>query len=71
MEERNKALKQGKEQFYNSLATVLLEIDLRDVKQMEERSTVLKQGKEQFYNNLATVLQKIDLMRRETNGRKK
>ena len=29
MEERNKALKQGKEQFYDNSATVLLEIDLK------------------------------------------
>ena len=28
MEERSKALKQGKEQFYNIIATVLQEIDL-------------------------------------------
>ena len=28
MEERSEALKQGKEQFYNSLATVLQEIHL-------------------------------------------
>ena len=28
MEERSKALKQGKEQSYNNLATVLQEIDL-------------------------------------------
>ena len=28
MEERSKALKQGKEQFYNNIATVLQEIDL-------------------------------------------
>ena len=28
MEERSKALKQGKEQFHNNLATVLQEIDL-------------------------------------------
>ena len=28
MEERSKALKQGKEQFYNNLATVLQEKDL-------------------------------------------
>ena len=29
MEERSEALKQGKEQLYNNLATVLLEIDLK------------------------------------------
>ena len=29
MEERSKALNQRKEQFYNNLATVLLEIDLK------------------------------------------
>ena len=28
MEERSKALKKGKEQFYNNLSTVLQEIDL-------------------------------------------
>ena len=28
MEERSEALKQGKEQFYNNLATVLQEIEL-------------------------------------------
>ena len=28
MEERSKALKQGKEQFYNNIATVQQEIDL-------------------------------------------
>ena len=29
MEERSEALKQGKEQFYFNLATILLEIDLK------------------------------------------
>ena len=71
MEERNKALKQGKELIYNNLAKVLQEKHLMDVKQMEEGSKALKQGKENFYNNLATVLQEKHLMRRETNGRKK
>ena len=71
MEERREALKQGKEQFYNNLATVLQEIDLRRRETMEEISKALNQRKQQFYNNLATVLQKIDLMRRVTNGRKK
>ena len=42
MEERSKALKQGKEQFNNNLATVLQEKDLMRRKQMEERSKALK-----------------------------
>ena len=71
MEERIKALKQGKEQFYYNLATVLQYIDLMRREEIGRKSKALKQWKEQCYNNLATVLQEIDLMIRETNGRKK
>ena len=71
MEEGSKALKQGKEQFYNNLATVLQYIDLMRREEIGRKSKALKQWKEQCYNNLATVLQEIDLMLRETNGRKK
>ena len=70
MEEGSKALKLGREQSYNNLATVLQEKDLMRREQMEERSKALMQGKEEFYNIIATVLQEIDLMRSETNGRK-
>ena len=73
MEERIKALKQGKEQFYFNLATVLQYIDLMRREEIGRKSKALKQRKEQCYNNLTnltTVLQEIDLMRRETNGRK-
>ena len=45
MKERSKALKQGKEQSYNNLATVLQKKKKLDVKQMEERSKALEQGK--------------------------
>ena len=48
LEEKCKALKQGKEQFYYNLATVLQYIDLM-------RREELKQWKEQCYNNLADV----------------
>ena len=71
MEERIKAFKQGKEQFYYNLATVLQYIDLLRREEIGRKSKALKQWKEQCYNNLATVLQEIDLMLRETNGRKK
>ena len=71
MEERSTALKQGKEQFYYNLATVLQYIDLMRREEIGRKSKALKQWKEQCYNNLATVLQEIDLMLRETNGRKK
>ena len=70
MEERREALKQGKEQFYYNLATVLQYIDLMRREEIGRKSKALKQRKEQCYNNLTTVLQEIDLMRRETNGRK-
>ena len=70
MEERIKALKQEKEQFYYNLATVLQYIDLMRREEIGRKSKALKQRKEQCYNNLTTVLQEIDLMRRETNGRK-
>ena len=42
MEERSKALKQGKEQFYNNLATVLQEKDLMRRETNGKRSKALK-----------------------------
>ena len=57
MEERIKALKQGKEQFYFNLATVLQYIHLMRREEIGRKSKALKQWKEQCYNNLATVLQ--------------
>ena len=70
-EEGSQALKVGREQLYNNLATVLQEKDLMRLETNGKRSNVLKQGKEQFYNKLATVLLEKHLMRRETNGSKK
>ena len=56
LEEKCKALKQGKEQFYYNLATVLQYIDLMRREEIGRKSKALKQWKEQCYNNLATVL---------------
>ena len=41
MEERNKALKQGKEQFYDNSATVLLGIDLKRREEKSEERTII------------------------------
>ena len=49
IEERSKALKQGKEQFYNNLATVLQEIDL-----MRRETNVRK--KESFKAGERTII---------------
>ena len=71
MEERSKALKLRKEQFYNNLLTVLQGIDVLRRETNGRRSKALKLGREQFYNDLVTVEQGKDRRRRETNGTKK
>ena len=71
MEERSKALKLRKEQFYNNLVTVLQGIDVLRRETNGRRSKALKLGREQFYNDLVTVEQGKDRRRRETNGTKK
>ena len=68
MEERSKALKLRKEQFYNNLVTVLQGIDVLRRETNGRRSKALKLGREQFYNDLVTVEQGKDRRRRETNG---
>ena len=67
MEERSKALKQGKEQLYIFLATVLQEKDLMRFETNGRKKKRFKAEKEQFINNFVPVLQEIYLMRRETN----
>ena len=67
MEERSKALKQGKEQLYIFLATVLQEKDLMRFQTNGRKKYRFKEGKDQFINNFVPVLQEIYLMIRETN----
>ena len=62
MEEGSKALKQGKENFYNNLATVLQEKHLMRRETNGRNKLNFKVGEKIFYNNLATVLQEKDLM---------
>ena len=70
MEERSKALKLRKEQFYNNLVTVLQGIDVLRRETNGRRSKALELGREQFYKNIATVPQEKDSMKRETKLKK-
>ena len=67
MEERSKALKHRKEQFYNDLVTVQQGKDLMRLEANGRKKKSFKAGKEQYIINFVPVLQEIYLMRRETN----